>query len=256
MALSLEIVARTLFGTDVTDEIRSINDEVNTIMGLYNYLIGLPNLEAYLNWPVPGVMKFRRARNRLNATVDRLIAQHKADFARTGEDKGDLLAMLLSSRDEEADAEGKHTGMSDQQSPRRGPYHLPRRLRDRSQRPHLDLVPPQPEPRSRSPDSTPNSTPSARKWVPRSDEVSPSLTWELASFQISPTGLPTLADYPNLKYTEQVFAEAMRLYPPAWAMGRMSTKPVTLGPWRIPPEPTSSSPSTSFTAAKSTSPTR
>jgi cytochrome P450 len=46
--------------------------------------------------------------------------------------------------------------------------------------------------------------------------------------------LPTLADYPNLRYTEQVFAESMRLYPPAWAMGRMSTKPVTLGPYRIP----------------------
>ena len=27
----------------------------------------------------------------------------------------------------------------------------------------------------------------------------------------------------------------MRLYPPAWAMGRMSTKPITLGPYRIPP---------------------
>ena len=47
--------------------------------------------------------------------------------------------------------------------------------------------------------------------------------------------LPTLADYPALRYTEQVFAESMRLYPPAWAMGRMSTKPVELGPYRIPP---------------------
>ncbi len=27
----------------------------------------------------------------------------------------------------------------------------------------------------------------------------------------------------------------MRLFPPAWAMGRMSTRPVTLGPYRIPP---------------------
>jgi cytochrome P450 len=40
---------------------------------------------------------------------------------------------------------------------------------------------------------------------------------------------------PNLRYTEQVFAESMRLYPPAWAMGRMSTKPVTLGPYTLPP---------------------
>jgi cytochrome P450 len=45
----------------------------------------------------------------------------------------------------------------------------------------------------------------------------------------------TLEDYPRLKYTEMVFAESMRLYPPAWAMGRQSTKPVTLGEFRIPP---------------------
>jgi cytochrome P450 len=45
----------------------------------------------------------------------------------------------------------------------------------------------------------------------------------------------TLADYPNLKYTEQIFAESMRLYPPAWAMGRMSTRPVKLGEYLIPP---------------------
>ncbi len=46
--------------------------------------------------------------------------------------------------------------------------------------------------------------------------------------------LPTLADYPSLRYTEQVFAESMRLYPPAWAMGRMSTREVHLGPYNIP----------------------
>ena len=46
--------------------------------------------------------------------------------------------------------------------------------------------------------------------------------------------LPTLADYPNLKYTEQVFAESMRLYPPAWAMGRMAIKETALGEYDIP----------------------
>ena len=45
----------------------------------------------------------------------------------------------------------------------------------------------------------------------------------------------TLADIPNLRYTEMVFAESMRLYPPAWAMGRKSTAPVQLGEYRMPP---------------------
>ena len=42
MALSLEIVARTLFDTDVTPDVRAINDEVNTIMGLYNFIVAFP----------------------------------------------------------------------------------------------------------------------------------------------------------------------------------------------------------------------
>ena len=56
-----------------------------------------------------------------------------------------------------------------------------------------------------------------------------------ASLPLSPKHrLPTLADYPNLKYTEQVFAESMRLYPPAWAMGRMAIKEAALGEYDIP----------------------
>jgi cytochrome P450 len=39
---------------------------------------------------------------------------------------------------------------------------------------------------------------------------------------------------PRLGYVERVFAEAMRLYPPAWAMGRRSLQPVTIGPWTLP----------------------
>ena len=45
--------------------------------------------------------------------------------------------------------------------------------------------------------------------------------------------LPTLEDLPRLRYTEMVFAESMRLYPPAWAMGRQSIADVELGPYPL-----------------------
>lgn len=225
MDLSLEIVARTLFDTEVTADIRGINDDVNAIMGIYNFLIGLPKLEAYLDWPIPGVIKFRRSRDRLFATVDRLIAEHKAAGAFPGNDKGDLLSMLLSSRDEEADAQGQHTGMSDQQ------------VRDEVLTIFLAGY-----------ETVANGLTWTWYLLSQNPEVEAKLHAELDAVlglaPLSPTPyplppvshrLPTLADYPQLRYTEQVFAEAMRLYPPAWAMGRMSTKPVTLGPWRIPP---------------------
>jgi len=107
MQLALEVVARTLFNTDVTDDVLQINDQVNVIMQLYNYLIALPRAEAYMHWPLPGLIRFRKARARLDVVVQRMIADHRAD----GVDRGDLLSMLLASRDEESD----HSGMTDEQ---------------------------------------------------------------------------------------------------------------------------------------------
>ena len=52
-------------------------------------------------------MRFRRARSRSHAVVERMIADHRAD----GVDRGDLLSMMLASRDEESD----HSGMTDEQ---------------------------------------------------------------------------------------------------------------------------------------------
>src|ERR1700755_1436657 len=51
MHLSLEIVARTLFNTEVTDDVRRMNDEVNTILGLYNFIVAFPRLEDFLYLP-------------------------------------------------------------------------------------------------------------------------------------------------------------------------------------------------------------
>ena len=99
MRLTLQVVARTLFNTDVTEDVQAINDEVNVIMDLYNFLVALPRAEAMLHLPIPGLMRFRKARKRLDAVVHRMIEQHRAD----GVDRGDLLSMLIASRDEEGD---------------------------------------------------------------------------------------------------------------------------------------------------------
>lgn len=46
--------------------------------------------------------------------------------------------------------------------------------------------------------------------------------------------LPTLADVEQLPYTRMVFAEALRLYPPAWVIGRQAVDHVTIGDYPIP----------------------
>jgi cytochrome P450 len=46
--------------------------------------------------------------------------------------------------------------------------------------------------------------------------------------------VPTVKDIPNLEYTERVFAESMRLYPPAWAIGRQAMNDCKIGDYVIP----------------------
>ena len=70
MDLALRITARTLFDTPVTPEIQVINEQVNIVMDLYNYLITMPRAELLLNAPLPGMRRFRKAKTRLDQVVD------------------------------------------------------------------------------------------------------------------------------------------------------------------------------------------
>jgi len=219
-ALTLRIVARTLFDTDVTPDIRAINDEVNTIMHLYNFIVAFPRIESFLHLPIPGIVKFRKSKARLDAVVNRLIREHRKAAARgepcEGKSGGDLLSMLLASRyetDDHPSQTHQQTGMSDDQ------------VRDEVLTIFLAGY---------------ETVANALTWtwylLSQNPEAEAKLHAELDI--VLGTGhqqrLPTLADYASLRYTEQVFAESMRLYPPAWAMGRMSTSEIHLGPYNIP----------------------
>ena len=253
MQLSLEIVARTLFNTEVTADVRSINDEVNTIMGLYNFIVAFPRIENFLFLPIPKLIKFRKAKARLDAVVNRLIREHREAAANgePGEEKtgGDLLSMLLASTYEPIEAKESHPGT-------KGltvglPPHESTSATRGALAPGLSSTRP-PRPEGMSDEQVRDEV--LTIFLAGYETVANGLTWTWYLLSQNPeieaklhaeldavlgTGnekrLPTLADYPNLRYTEQVFAESMRLYPPAWAMGRMSAKPVELGPYRIPP---------------------
>ncbi len=220
MELSLRIIARTLFDTEVTPDILSINVETNTIMGLYNFLVAFPMIERVLHLPIPGIVKFRRSRARLDAIVGALISSRRTEMqANPSCDHGDLLSMLLASR-YEADDQKPGPGAPDSEG-----------MDDTQVRDEVLTI------FLAGYETVANAL--AWTWYLLSQNPGPEaqLHAELDAVLGSGPGrrLPTLADLPSLRYTEQVFAESMRLYPPAWAMGRMSTKPVTLGPYRIPP---------------------
>ena len=207
MQLSLHIVARTLFDSEVTADVLAVRDEVNTIMGLYNFLVAFPRLESVLHLPIPGIVKFRRSRAKLDAVVASLIAKRRSLSQAELERRGDLLSMLMAARDE--DGSGK--GMTDTQ------------VRDELLTIFLAGY---------------ETVANALTWtwylLSQNPEAADKMYAEVAEVLGGATA--TVDSYARLKYTEMVFAESMRLYPPAWAMGRQSTCAIELGPYRFPPD--------------------
>ena len=211
MQLSLHIVARTIFDSEVTPEILSVRDEVNTVMGLYNFLVAFPMLEKVLHWPIPGVVKFRRSRRRLDAVVATMIASRRTLSREQLEQRGDLLSMLVAARDEEAaEVDPAERAMNDTQ------------VRDEILTIFLAGY---------------ETVANALTWtwylLSQNPGAAEKMYAEVA--EVLGGGPATMESYPRLRYTEMVFAESMRLYPPAWAMGRRSTRAIELGPYRFPP---------------------
>jgi cytochrome P450 len=219
MRLSLQITARTLFDTEVTPEIHTINDEANAVMEIYNALIALPRAEDLLRWriPIPALVRFRRSKKRLDAVVDSMIARKQAAIAQAVREGrplgGDVLSMLIAARDEDGSS-GAPNKMSSKE------------LRDEVMTIFLAGY---------------ETVANALSWtwllLGQNPKAEAKLHAELDSALLDSSGnarLPTLEDMPRLPYTEMVVAESMRLYPPAWAMGRQATQEVEIGPYRVP----------------------
>jgi cytochrome P450 len=195
MRLTLAIVGKTLFDADVESEAKEIGRALSDIMKLFDR-ITMP-FPALLNkLPLPSNFRFLKATQRLDQTIYRIINQRRA----SGEDRGDLLSMLLLAQDEEDD----HTGMTDLQ------------LRDEAMTIFL---------------AGHETTANALTWtwylLSQHPEVEARLHEEIDSTLEG--RLPVADDVPRLRYVDMVFAESMRLYPPAWAMGRQVLSDYPLG---------------------------
>lgn len=199
MHLTLQIVAKTLFNADVEDEADEIGKSLTDVINLFNYLL-LPFSEWLEKLPLPQSKRFNNARDTLNSVIYKIINERR----KSGEDKGDLLSMLLMAQDEETGS-----GMSDEQ------------VRDEV----LTLF-------LAGHETTANALTFTWYLLSQNEEKREKLHAELDAVLNGRT--PQMEDYANLKYTEAVFAEAMRLYPPAWAIGRLSLQDHEFGGYKIP----------------------
>jgi cytochrome P450 len=200
MRLTLSIVAKTLFDTDVSGEAGEIGRALTTAMQLWRRMMS-PFAEYLEKLPLPANRKFEKTRQQLDAIIYGMIEKRRGD----GRDHGDLLSMLLSAQD----SEGEDGRMNDLQ------------LRDELLTLFL---------------AGHETTAKALTWtwylLSSHPEVEAKLHAELDRALAG--RLPEVDDLPRLNYAERVLAESMRLYPPAWIIGRRAVKDCDLPRCRIP----------------------
>ncbi len=199
MRLTLAIVAKTLFSTDVDSEADDIGAALTQVFDLFEVIL-MPFSEILEKLPLPAVRRFKRARKRLDETIYRLIAERRAN----PRDTGDLLSMLLLAQDEEGSG-----GMTDEQ------------VRDEA----LTLF-------LAGHETTADALTWAWYLLSQNPQAEAAFHGELD--RVLAGRLPSFDDLPQLRYAESVFAEALRLYPPGWGIGRRALEDYPVGDFVIP----------------------
>jgi cytochrome P450 len=200
--LTLYIVAKTLFDADkarMVDFADKVGQAMHVLQDVTNRDYRRP-----IQWPQWLPTADNRARQRAKAILDDTI--HTIVTERRQQetaDKGDLLSMLLLARDDDGQ-EMDNTELRDQLVTIFLAGH--------------------------------ETTSNALSWtwylLSQNPEAEAKLHAELD--EVLDGRLPTLADLPNLPYTNMVIKEAMRLYPPAWVLtGRTAIATTTLADYTI-----------------------
>ena len=198
MRLTLEIVVKTLFNADVSGDA----DKVGRVLA---QMVKPFASQATLKWildnrlPTPTHRRFNEAAREIDEIVFRIIADRRSK----GSDEGDLLSMLLAAHDEDG------SQMSDRQ------------LRDEVMT--LFLA---------GHETTALTLCWAWYLLARNPDIEEKFHAELD--EVLGGKLPALADMPRLKYTEKIAKESMRLYPPAYGVGREAIEEFELGGYRVP----------------------
>lgn len=201
MRLTLAIVGKTLFDADVEKDAEEVRETLTELMELFRDMT-LPFSELLEKVPfTPTNRKFRRGKEVLDTMIYRMINERRA----SGEDRGDLLSMLLLAQDTEGDG----GSMTDRQ------------VRDES----LTLF-------LAGHETTANALTWTWYLLSQNPAVEEKLWAEIE--EVLGGRLPTAEDLPRLKYTEMVLAEAMRLYSPAWIIGRRALNDYEVGGYTIP----------------------
>ena len=216
LELALRIVGKCLFDLDQLDDIDEMASAVDAFMSFVP-LSFLPFATQIQRLPIPAMRRLQRGKAHLDKLIYGMIAERRAEPT----DRGDLLSMLLNATDPDPDpnaspalSAASHSGvMSDQQ------------LHDEC----VTII-------LAGHETTANALSFALHLLALHPEVHAQLHTEaLAVLGPDPTRIPSAADYARLPLATQVFAEAMRLYPPVWVTARTCVTPYTIAGYAIAP---------------------
>jgi cytochrome P450 len=190
--LTLRITSRCLLGSDVHGSVQTFVDSMATFNDYLPFALlpGAKWLEKLPVGPMPGM---KRALNSLNRLIFGMIAERRAAGV-TGED---LLGMLMETSFVGED--GAQERMSDRQ------------VRDEA----LTLL-------LAGHETTANALTFCLWLVAKHSEIQERMAEVVR--EVCGDRVPGAEDYPRLKYLERVYAESMRLYPPAWVVARTATE--------------------------------
>jgi len=199
MALTLNIVSRTMFSTDVSGDVEAVRRLMNIVVALKP---STADLLGFPEWfPRRQPKGYERAITEFEALVSRFLAERRA----AGIERGDLLSMLLSARDPETGQ-----AMSDKQ------------LRDEILTIFL---------------AGHETTANALTWtwylLSQHPDAEARLHDELD--RVLGGRMPSAGDIAELKWTRMVIEETMRLYPPAHTIARTAIAEDWIGGIRLPP---------------------
>jgi cytochrome P450 len=197
MALTLQIAAKTLFDAETSQDVAEVSQALDEVMEQISARFRRPfRLPDAL--PLPGNLRYRRGVQRLDQLVARIIAERRTKL----EDRGDLLSQLMLARDEAGQP------MSERQ------------IRDEVITMLL---------------AGHETTALTLSWTWYLLGLHPAVDAQLAEEVRTVLGgrSPTVDDLPRLRFTEQVVSEALRLYPPAYAIGREALADCEIGGYRV-----------------------
>lgn len=201
MDVTMRIVCKTLFGSDVVGQLGGLSSALDTLQYHANQRMLSP-IRFPMRWPTPAHIRFRRAGTLVDSFIYGVINERKQAIS-AGRD--DLLGMLQSAEDEDT---GER--MSDRQ------------LRDEC----VTLF-------GAGHETTAVSMAWTLHLLTRHPDVLARLQTEARTI-LGDVRTPPPDAFRALPYAMQVVQESLRLYPPAWIMSRLALADDPIGPYTIP----------------------